>query len=61
MTERPELVTEAMLHFLDTLREGGHFNMYGVGPALEDAFILSSDDARTVLVYWMESYSERHA
>jgi len=59
--KRPELVTEERLHYLDVLRDTGDTNMYGAGRYLEAEFDLSRTDARTVLVYWMETFSERHA
>ena len=61
MTERPELVTEEMLVYLDVLRDTGDTNMYGAGRYLEAEFGLNDGQARRVLVYWMTTYSERHA
>lgn len=34
MTNRPEIVTEEHLKFLDRLRESGATNMYGASPYL---------------------------
>jgi len=61
MNERPELVTDDMLEYLDELRDSGATNMYGAGRWLEAAFCLPKRDARTVLTYWMETFSQRHA
>jgi len=62
MDERPEFVTEEMLDFLDLLRESGVTNMFGARPYVEEEFPeLESDQAGKVLVYWMHTFSERHA
>jgi hypothetical protein len=58
--ERPALVTEEHLQYLDDLRESGATNMYGAGAWIVDEFGLSREDARTVLTYWMKTFSERH-
>ena len=59
--QRPELVTEEHLEYLDDLRDSGVTNMYGAGRYLEQWFDIPQRVARTILVYWMESYIERHA
>ena len=59
--ERPKTVTDEHLTFLDELRESGATNMYGAAPWLEEAFVLDREVAREVLLYWMQSFSERHA
>jgi hypothetical protein len=60
-TERPEIVTDDMLEYLDELRESGITNMYGAAPYVRDEFDLSIGDARKVLSYWMSTFAERHA
>ncbi len=60
MTDRPEVVTEDHLEYLDMLRESGATNMFGAGAYLERDMDLSKSDARAVLAYWMETYSSRH-
>lgn len=57
---RPAIVTDAHLEYLDKLREAGPVNMFGAAPILADEFGLDKRDARTVLVYWMDSFKERH-
>jgi hypothetical protein len=60
-TERPELVTEEHLEFLDWLREEGTTNMYGARPYLMGEFPdLSKNEAGEILMYWMRSFGERH-
>ena len=58
--ERPELVTEAHLVFLDELRESGETNMFGAAEYIVDEFIISSEEAKTILKYWMKSFGARH-
>jgi hypothetical protein len=59
--ERPEIVTDDHLEYLDWLREDGATNMYGSRPYLMREFPeLNKNDAMTVLQYWMDSFGERH-
>lgn len=59
MTERPEVVTDEHLDYLDELRESGVTNMFGAGEYLESYFDIGTNDARKILGYWMESFGER--
>jgi len=61
MTERPELVTDEHLEYLDDLRKSGETNMYRAVPYLEGQFNLNKEDAKTVVGYWMRSFGERHS
>ena len=58
--ERPKIVTDEHLEYLDDLRESGVTNMFGAGAYVEAAFGLDRRAARTILAYWMESFGERH-
>lgn len=59
--ERPEIVTDAMLEYLDDLRESGVTNMYGAGEYLEATFSeLDRRNSGDVLQYWMKTFSKRH-
>lgn len=58
--ERPAIVEDDHLDYLDELRESGVTNMFGAAPYLEDEFGLSRKEAGQVLVYWMQTFSERH-
>ena len=58
-SERPDLVTEDHLLYLDDLRESGETNMYGAVPYLQRDFGLLQEDASTILSYWVTSLSER--
>lgn len=47
--------------FLDDLRESGITNMYGAVPYLVQEFPeLSKEEAKKILLSWMETFSERH-
>jgi len=59
--EKPEIVTEEHLIYLDGLRESGVTNMYGAGEFLEQRYDIESKEAREILGYWMKSYGDRHS
>ena len=60
-TDKPECLTEDHLEFLDDLRESGQTNMFGARPYVQDEFPeLSTMEAKQVLLYWMETFSNRH-
>ncbi|MBW2559243.1 MAG: hypothetical protein JRE40_00160 [Deltaproteobacteria bacterium] len=56
MVERPEVVEDEHLVFLDELRESGITNMFGAGTYLEQEFDIDRHEASKILVYWMKSY-----
>jgi hypothetical protein len=58
--ERPEIVQDQHLVFLDELRESGVTNMFGAGPYLVETFGVSHGESLVILAYWMKSFSERH-
>jgi hypothetical protein len=60
MIERPEIVFDEHLEYLDNLRDSGETNMFGAVPYLVRVFRLSKADARIVLAYWMATFGERH-
>lgn len=56
-TERPAYCEEAMLDYLDELRESGVTNMLGAGAYLREVFPeLSLDQSYKVLGYWMDTF-----
>ena len=60
-TERPAIVSDEHLGYLDALRESGETNMFGAGAYLRRDFPgLSKKEAGDVLSYWMSSFGERH-
>lgn len=70
MATRPDFITDEHLQFLDDLREDGITNMFGAGRYLDEEFpelsdgrnsFHSSETARAILKYWMDSFGERHA
>jgi hypothetical protein len=51
---------DEMLKYLDELRESCFINMAGATPYIMDEFAISRPEARGVLIYWQETFSERH-
>jgi len=61
MIERPAVVTDEHLEFLDRLRDSGETNMFGAIPYIRCEFAgLSRKAAGDVLAYWMKSFDERY-
>lgn len=58
-TERPEIVEDGHLVYLDELRESGVTNMFGAAAYVARQFSVSDQDAKTILMYWMTSFEER--
>ena len=52
------MMTVEHSEFLMALRDSGVVNMYGAAPYLQEAFELSRNEARTVLVEWMNSFGK---
>jgi hypothetical protein len=59
--EKPQIVTDEHLGYLDDLREIGSTNMYGAGSYIAREFGVSKQDANTILSFWMATFSERQA
>lgn len=57
---RPEVVEDEHLTYLDNLRESGVTNMFGATPFIQKRFGVDKKDAKTILMYWMDSFGERH-
>ena len=55
-TNRPDIVKDEYLAYLDDLRDAGATNMFGAGSYLQEEFGLEKRDARTILYYWMETF-----
>jgi len=56
-SNRPELVKDYHLEYLDDLRESGITNMFGASSCLMDVYLeLSKEDAKTILLYWMKTF-----
>ena len=58
MSNRPEIVTDELLEYLDDLRESGVTNMFGAGPYVEEEFGMDRRDAGVVVQYWMSTFGE---
>ena len=57
--EKPEKLETKHLEYLDGLRESGVTNMFGAASYLQKVYgELSIQDARSILVYWMDTFSE---
>lgn len=57
--ERPEIVTDEHLEYLDELRASGVTNMYGAPKYIQQEFDFSFDDACKIVSYWMKTFSQR--
>jgi hypothetical protein len=60
-TQRPAIVSDEHLIYLDNLRESGVTNMFGAGSYVENEFGVSRREAKEILLYWMASFEERHS
>ena len=60
MINRPDIVKEEHLLFLDELRMSGITNMFGASQYVEDWFDLDRDQARQIVVYWTRTFGDRH-
>ena len=61
MIDRPTVVEDSHLLYLDDLRESGVTNMFGAAPYLDATFgEINTRESHTILGYWMESFGERH-
>ena len=58
---RPDGITDKHLEYLDRLRESGITNMFGAGEYLVREFVVSAQQAREILAYWMTTLATRIA
>ncbi len=58
--EKPKIVKDEHLTYLDNLRESGETNMFGATSYIEDTFGVSRIDARNILQYWMKSFGKEN-
>ena len=56
--DRPEIVTDEHLEYLDNLRESGVCNMFGSGEYVQEAFGVNRNEARSIVLYWMDSFGK---
>lgn len=52
-----DTLKEAVFNYLNELRESGHVNMILAGPIIKREFGLDTDQAREILVAWIESFN----
>ena len=58
---KPESLEIEHLIYLDNLKESGITNMFGARPYLIRTYnYLSGKEAREILQYWMNTFSERN-
>ena len=57
---KPACCTEKHLNYLDNLRKSVMTNMWGASPYLVAEFGLSRQDTRDILLYWIDTFEERH-
>jgi uncharacterized protein YciI len=53
--DRPKVVTDAHLEYLDELRASAVTNMLGAGPYLVQRFGVTRRESHEILGYWMTS------
>lgn len=58
---KPAGLLDEHLTYLDDLRESGSTNMFGAGAYLREEFPnLTPTQARAILAYWMQTFSDQH-
>lgn len=57
--ERPVIVTDEVMEWIDNLRESGKTNMFGARPYIKRKFKCTDDEAGEMLSYWMKTFSAR--
>jgi hypothetical protein len=59
--QKPEKLKPDHLEFLDSLRENGSVNMFAGALYLQDYDpALDKYDAKDILIYWMQTFTQRH-
>ena len=51
---------EQVNYFLDDLRESGATNMFGAAPYIVEEFGVTRQEAKDLLLNWMQTFEERH-
>ena len=51
---------EQVNDYLDALRESGVTNMFGAAPYIMEEFGVARNDAKDLLLNWMQTFQERH-
>jgi len=50
----------AVMIFLDVVRETGKVNMFGAGPYIAKQFKVTDRDSRKLLAHWMDTFRDRN-
>ncbi len=59
--DKPAVMTDEHLVYLDELRVSGVVSMYGAGSHLRDDYPeLTKSESWAILGYWMATYDDRH-
>jgi len=56
--KRPDCVKDEHLEYLDSLRESGVTNMFAAPTYVHNAFDVSREDAREIVMYWMKTFGQ---
>lgn len=59
--EKPAVVSDEHLKYLDDLRVSGIINMFGAAEYVVERFQVTKTVAKEILRYWMESFEQRHS
>ena len=51
---------EQVNYFLDELRDSGVTNMFGAAPYIVEEFGVTRQEAKDLLLNWMQTFEERH-
>jgi len=57
--EKPAIVEQEHLDYLDDLRASGDTNMFGAGAYVQRDFGVSRSEAKEIVLYWMRTFSAR--
>lgn len=58
--EQIAILKERMFEYLDSVRSSGVTNMFGAAPYVQTEFGLTKQEAKDVLIEWMQTFEERH-
>ena len=60
--DKPSCLTQDHLDYLDRLRDSGKTNMFVAEVYLLEAFPeINRNESQAVLIYWMDTFSDRHS
>jgi len=59
LVDKPNIVTEAMLIYLDKLRESGITNMLGAPAYVQEEFNTTKVESWEITGYWADTFGDR--